>query len=102
MKIYTFRCSKKPDLFAVSLEMNGGNLPPNLCAGQWLSINEETVQPGDRVVGFVSRDLFRDLSRQGFHLAIGGVRVKASNDEIAIGQAMSAANLNTKFFDTDA
>lgn len=78
MKIYTFRCSNKPDLFAVSQEPNGNNLPKNICTGEWVQHGETEVEPGDAIAGFVSRDLFRDLERQGFHLASGvGVTVSS-------------------------
>jgi hypothetical protein len=105
MKIYTFRCSNKSDLFAVSLNQAGSNLPGNICAGgKWVRLNEEEVEPGATVVGFVSRDLFRDLERQGFHLA-SGVRTTVSIAQTAVTTAVSAAlstaNVRTRLFSTD-
>ena len=99
-KIYTFRCSTKPDLFAVSLNPTGNNLPGIVCTGEWLRHGEAVVEPGDHIAGFVSRDLFRDLDRLGFHLA-SGVRVTVSHDQSAVSGALSAANTRTRFFTTD-
>jgi hypothetical protein len=104
MRVYTFRCSNKSDLFAVSLKPTSDDLPPNICAGKWeLHNGPVEVKPGDAIAGFVSRDLFRDLERQGFHLA-SGVRVTVSRDQTSVSDALSIANLHTRFFtrDTDA
>lgn len=103
-KIYTFRCSNKSDLFAVSLDPHGSNLPGNICPGEWLSHSEAVVEPGDHIAGFVSRDLFRDLERQGFHLA-SGVRVTVTRafeaQVVEVAKALASANASTGFFPTD-
>jgi hypothetical protein len=102
-KIYTFRCSNKSDLFAVSLDPHGSNLPRNICTGDWLWHGEAVAEPGDHIAGFVSRDLFRDLDRQGYHLA-SGVRVTVSRDfemQVEVGKALASANASTRFFPTD-
>lgn len=104
MKIFTFRCSGKPDLFAVSLNPVGDNLPANICSGTWHRQNDTEVEPGDPVVGFVSRDLFRDLERQGYHLASGVRSFTVSRQvemQIEVGEALSSANARTRFFTTD-
>ena len=80
MRLYTFRCSDKHDLFAVTREPTGHNLPNNICTGRWVRHSETEAEPGDHIAGFVSRDLFRDLDQQGFHLA-SGVRVTVSGHE---------------------
>jgi hypothetical protein len=100
MKLYTFRCSNKPDLFAVSQEPAGSNLPGNICTGKWVRHSETEARPGDHIAGFVSHDLFRDLERQGFHLA-SGIRVTVSRHETAVSEAFAAANTHTRFFKTD-
>jgi hypothetical protein len=103
-KIYIFRCANKSDLYAVSRNPAGDNLPENVCAGEWVRFSEADVERGGHVAGFVSGDLFRDLDRQGFHLA-SGVRVTVSRHhhqtERAVRDALSAANARTKFFATD-
>jgi hypothetical protein len=100
MKIFTFRCSNKSDLFAISLRSSGDNLPGNICSGEWVRHGEDEANPGDPIAGFVSRDLFRDLERQGFHLA-SGVRVTVSRYQGPVGEALSTANTRTRFFTTD-
>jgi hypothetical protein len=100
MKIYTFRCSNKSDLYAVSLRPTGDNLPGNICTGEWERRGEAEAEPGDPIAGFVSRDLFRDLEGQGFHLA-SGVRVTVSRYRTAVGEALAAANVQTKLFTTE-
>jgi hypothetical protein len=104
MKIYIFRCFNKSDLFAVSVKPTSDTLPGGICAGGWEPHSEAEVKPGDLIAGFVTRDLFRDLERQGFHLA-SGVRVTASPYEVAVSTAVSGAistaNTRTRFFKTD-
>jgi hypothetical protein len=104
MKAYTFRCSNKSDLVAISLRPTGDNLPGNICTGQWVWLNEAELERGGHIVGFVSRDLFRDLDRQGFHIA-SGVRVEVSGPTAAVttavSGAISTANTRTRFFPTD-
>ena len=106
MRIFTFRCSNKPDLFAVSEDPAGGNLPTSICTGKWERHSGPTeTKPGDHIAGFVSRDLFRDLEVRGFHIA-SGVRVTVSDYQTAantaVSGAISAANMRTGFFPTDA
>jgi hypothetical protein len=105
-KVYTFRCSHKSDLIAVSLNPTGDNLPGRICTGEWVPHGEALVEHGGHIAGFVSRDLFRDLDRQGFHIA-SGVRAPVSlsqHDQTAraVGDALSAANTRTGFFTTGA
>jgi hypothetical protein len=104
-KIYIFRCSKKSDLLAVTRDPTGNNLPPGICTGHWTRLSEAEVEQGGHITGFVSRDLFRDLDRQGFHIA-SGIRATVSltqHDQAAraVGDALSAANMRTGFFTTD-
>jgi hypothetical protein len=99
MKIYTFRCSEKVDLFAVTLSPTGDNLPPNICSGEWVKRGEAEAEPGDPVVGFVSRDLFRDLKQHGFHLA-SGIRVTVFRHQTAVGEALAAGNTHSQLFPT--
>jgi hypothetical protein len=99
MKIFIFRCSNKSDLFAVSRDPTGDNLSGSICTGEWVRHNEAEVEPGDPIAGFVSRDLFRDLERQGFHLA-SGVRTTVKH-QVEINWALSSANVSTGFFATD-
>jgi hypothetical protein len=103
MKAYTFRCSNKSDLVAISLRPTGDNLPRNVCTGQWVWLNEAELARGDHVVGFVSRDLFRDLDRQGFHIASVRVEVSGHTASVttAVSGALSTANARTRFFTTD-
>jgi hypothetical protein len=106
-KIYIFRCSKKSDLLAITGDPTGGNLPLGACTGHWTLLRETEVERGGHIAGFVSRDLFRDLDRQGFHIA-SGVRVTASASLTgtgtirAVADALSTANTRTRFFTTDA
>ena len=105
MRIFTFRCSNKSDVFAVSEDPAGSNLP-SICTGKWEQHGEPAeVKPGAHIAGFVSRDLFRDLERQGFHVA-SGVRIKVSAYEAevttAVSGAISTANNRTGFFTTDS
>jgi hypothetical protein len=101
MRIFTFRCSRQADLYAVSTDPRGRNLPEGVCTGNWEPISNAEVQPGDGIAGFVSRDLFRDLDDHGYHLAIGGPRVTKSSDEVRVGAAIAAANVVTRFFSVD-
>lgn len=64
------------------------------------------MEPGiSHLPGFVSVDLYRDLDRQGFHIA-SGVRIKVSEYEAAVNTAVSGAvstaNTRTGFFPTDS
>jgi hypothetical protein len=59
------------------------------------------VRQGDRVEGFVSHDLYRDLERLGYHLAIGGARGGDSPRDIEAGNALAAASGATGFFRSD-
>jgi hypothetical protein len=103
--LYIFRCSNKAGLFAVSLSSAGDNLPANICAGEWVQHDEALVEPGiSHLPGFVSVDLYRDLDRQGFHIA-SGVRIRVSEYDAAVNTAVSGAvstaNTRTGFFPTD-
>ena len=105
-QVYIFRCSNKADLFAVSLNSTGDNLPPNICSGEWGRYGETLVEPGvTHLTGFVAADLYRDLEKQGFYIA-SGVRPSLSQYQStltsAVSGALSTANTRTRFFDTDA
>jgi hypothetical protein len=101
MKLYTFRCSSKADLYGVSEQPAGDNLPSDICSGGWIALDEATVRAGDRVDGFVTRDLYRDLERRGFHLAVGLVNGPVSPRDLEVANALAAANKVTGFFRTD-
>jgi hypothetical protein len=80
----------------------GDNLPPSICTGEWVRHGETVVEPGaTHLTGFVAADLYRDLEKQGFHIA-SGVRTSVTRYETAVSGAISAANTRTRFFDTDA
>jgi hypothetical protein len=105
-KVYIFRCSNKAGLFAVSPNFHGDNLPPNICTGGWVRHGEALVEPGiSHLTGFVSADLYRDLEKQGFHIA-SGVRTSVSQYQstltTAVSGAISTANTRTRFFKTDS
>ena len=97
MKIYTFRCARKADLFGVTEHENGDNLPLGIC-NEWVKTAEQTVQPGDSVAGFVSQDLFRDIIRQGFHIAVADRSNSGSSGNVEIGKAIAAASCASGFF----
>jgi hypothetical protein len=101
MKLYIFRCSNKPDLYGVSLDSEGRNLPSNICSGRWDRQRETDAEPGDHIAGFVSRDLFRDLKDKGFHLA-SGVNVIVSGFTASVSGVFYDANTRTRFFQTDS
>jgi hypothetical protein len=104
MKLFTFQCSNKSDLFAVTRDPTSDKLPGGICSGGWVLRREEEVERGAHIAGFVSRDLFRDLDRKGYHLA-SGVRAVSSYQAgvtTSVSVALSTANLNTKFFPTDS
>jgi hypothetical protein len=106
MTVYIFQCSTKSGLYAVSMMPEGDNLPPNICTGQWLKHGASVVEFGvSHLVGFVSSDLYRDLARQGFHIA-SGVRTMVSPYQAgvtaSVSVALSTASTRTGFFDTDA
>jgi hypothetical protein len=104
-RVYIFRCSTKSALYAVSLKPEGDNLPQKICTGDWLKHSEAVVEPGvSHLTGFVSSDLYRDLDRQGFHIA-SGVRTTVSPYQAgvtaSVSVALSTATSRTGFFKTD-
>ena len=106
MTVYIFQCSTKSGLYAVSMIPEGDNLPANICTGRWLKHGAAVVESGvSHLLGFVSSDLYRDLARQGFHIA-SGVRTMISPYQAgvtaSVSVALSTASGQTGFFKTDS
>lgn len=101
MRLYIFRCSNKLDLYGVSLDAEGRNLPSHICSGRWARQRETDVEPGAHIAGFVSRDLFRDLEDKSFHLA-SGVDLRVSSLTASVSGVLTEANKHTQFFPIDS
>jgi tetratricopeptide (TPR) repeat protein len=101
MWVYIYQCSKKSDLLAVLLAPDPNILPPGICSGSWVEIDRIFIEPGDRVAGFVSSDLFRDLRAREYHLAVGERHYRKADQRGTLTETTGIASRADQHFPTD-
>ena len=70
MNVHVFRCSSNPNLYGLTRDGAGSNLPADKCSGAWDYFKEmRNVVHGQPLVGVDADTLLRDLEQHGYHLA---------------------------------
>ena len=76
MDVHVFRCSSDPNLYGLTRDREGANLPSDKCSGAWDYLRRmRDVAPGQKLVGVDAATLLHDLNEVGYHLTSAGVAV---------------------------